>query len=283
MPFIHRFRFFTVMALGLAFTQPLLSQINTQADPRKIKMEKRNARREKINQMVKAEEEGAIVYDKQQVYGGKLFTDGWSVFFEGGKRKSPVSGSWYLVELGERKANNEDKAADALNAAIFLGRPLVYGKQNMFFHTKFGFGKQHLIGNKANKNGVAVMALYGGGLSLGLLKPYYIDKLDGRSGQYVTIAWQGDKSRNDSLFLDTGTPSNGAGLWKGIKETKIRPGVFAKAALRFDYGRFNEMVSAVECGFNVEFYPKEIAIMVNNPTRRFFANLYVGIEFGRRH
>ena len=63
---------------------------------------------------------------------------------------------------------------------------------------------------------------------------------------------------------------------------KFRPGVFAKTGLRFDYGRYNEMVSAIECGVNVEFYAQEMPIMVDNPAKRFFANIYVGIEFGRR-
>ena len=33
---------------------------------------------------------------------------------------------------------------------------------------------QKLIGGKGNKNGVAVSAIYGGGISAGLLKPYYL-------------------------------------------------------------------------------------------------------------
>ena len=39
-------------------------------------------------------------------------------------------------------------------------------------------GQQYLIGGKGNKNGVAVSAIYGGGLSLGYLKPYYLNVHD---------------------------------------------------------------------------------------------------------
>ncbi len=242
---------------------------------------KKSAKRERINQMLKAEEEGSMNFRKQWMMGPRLNSDGWSAFFEWGKQKTAYKANWYLIEFGEKKAINEEKTS-AFASGIFLGRPLVYGKQNVFFQTKFGFGQQYLIGGKSNKNGVAVMAVYGGGLSLGLLKPYYIEKLDPRTNQVIDIRWQNDKSYTDTLFLDQSTQANSAGLFKGLNEIKIRPGVFAKTGLRFDWARFNETITALECGVNVEYYPQEIAIMVNNGTRRLFANFYVSLNFGRR-
>jgi hypothetical protein len=126
------------------------------------------------------------------------------------------------------------------------------------------------------------MAVYGGGISIGLLKPYYIEKTDPFTNETTQIRWRGDESRNDTLFLDQSTVSSSAGFFKGLNETKIRPGLFAKTGLRFDYGRYNEIVSAIECGINVEYYFAEMPIMVNNQAKTFFANVYIGFEFGRR-
>ncbi len=61
----------------------------------------------------------------------------------------------------------------------------------------------------------------------------------------------------------------GGGLTKGWNEMKFAPGLHAKTAIRFDYNRFNTIVSAIEGGINAEYYFKDIDQMVYNPTRKF--------------
>lgn len=273
-------RLFLMVCMGLMIGLAADAQDESTSQPKKLKSTRKAEKREKINQMAKAEEEGAIVYNKQWVMGAKLYNDGMSAFYEWGKKKTPYKGNIYIVELGTRKASNEYKVS--YEDIGFFGKPYIYAKQNVFLTTKIGFGQQYIIGGKANKNGVAVMAVYGGGISLGLLKPYYIEKTDPLNNENLTIKWQGDESRNDTLFLDQSTLSSSAGFFKGFNEIKIRPGLFAKTGLRFDYGRYNEIVSAIECGINVEYYFSEMPIMVNNQAKTFFANVYVGFEFGRR-
>lgn len=253
------------------------------ADPKKSKAEQKQARKEKINQIRKAEEEGAIVYNKEWALGGRLYSDGWGMYYQRAKMKTNYKSNWYLFELAFRKANNEYKlGGNDVSLGFALSRPYIYGKQNVFFNTKLGFGQQYLIGGKGNKNGVAVSVLYGGGLSLGFLKPYYVEKYDQQNNEVVKIRWQDNNSRTDTLFMDDTQGGAGAGFFKGFNELKFRPGVFAKTGLRFDYGRYNELISAIECGVNAEFYPQEMPIMVDNPAKRFFANLYLSVEFGRR-
>ena len=63
---------------------------------------------------------------------------------------------------------------------------------------------------------------------------------------------------------------------------KFTPGVFVKTALRFDYGRYNELVSAVDVGLNVEYYTSKMPILLRNKERQLFFNAYVAIVFGKR-
>jgi hypothetical protein len=63
---------------------------------------------------------------------------------------------------------------------------------------------------------------------------------------------------------------------------KFVPGAFAKAALRFDYGRYNESVTAIEVGVNAEIYSQKMPIMLLNKEKRLFVNAYAAINFGRR-
>ena len=55
-------------------------------------------------------------------------------------------------------------------------------KDNNLYEFKMSIGQQILIGGKGNKNGVAVTALYAGGITIGMLKPYYLDITNAISG-----------------------------------------------------------------------------------------------------
>ncbi len=64
---------------------------------------------------------------------------------------------------------------------------------------------------------------------------------------------------------------------------KIKPGAFVKVAMRFDYGRFNESVSALEIGVSAEIYASKIPILLFQPKdKRLFLQTYISMLFGKR-
>lgn len=246
--------------------------------------QKKQERKDKINKLIKEEEEGALIYSKQSAFGFKMNTDGWGAFYEHGKYKTIKKTSLWWLEFGERKSPKEEKITtgqDIGGGFILVGNPYVFGKQNNFYYLKAGLGQQLLIGGKGNKNGVAVSAVYGGGISMGYLKPYYLNVQDDE-GADINVKYVGGDSTTKSYFLDPNRINGATGFTKGFAEGKFVPGAFAKVALRFDYGRFNEFLSAFEVGLNGEFYTKTMPIMINNPEKRFFLNGYIAIEFGSR-
>jgi len=247
------------------------------AQKKEARQEKAKERKEKINKLIKQEEQGALIFNKQSIFGIKLSTDGYGIFWEKGKFKTTTKTSLFRVELGERKHPKEEKLTRGV-LGFAIGNPYVYGKQNNFYYLNLGIGQQKLIGGKGNKNGVAVSAIYGGGLSAGLLKPYYIQIQDPNTGQRRDIKYE----NNDSLFLAGDIILGSGGLGKGFNEMKFTPGAHAKVALRFDYGRYNDMVSAIEVGLNAEFYSQKMPILLRNKEKQFFYNAYVAINFGKR-
>jgi len=52
--------------------------------------------------------------------------------------------------------------------------------------------------------------------------------------------------------------------------------------MRFDYGRYNESVSALEIGMSLEVYASKIPLMVLQEDKRLFFQGYIAILFGRR-
>lgn len=245
----------------------------------KTKEQKRQERRERISKLAKEEEEGTLVYSKQSAFSVKASTDGWGMFYEHGKYKTVTKTSLWWVEFGEHKNPKEEKETLTDPSGTFqLGNPVIYGKINNAYLLKFGLGQQTLIGGKGNKNGVAVSAIYGGGLSLGYLKPYFITVPDGTGGT-KDIKYS---DSTDSQFRDVGNIIGGAGFGKGWGQGKLVPGAHIRAALRFDYGRYNESLSALEVGINAEYYAKDMRIMLDIPRKQFFFNAYIAIVFGRR-
>lgn len=263
----------SITLLFISFVITSAAQDSTAA--KKIpKNDKKEARRQKVNELIKQAEEGVLIYRKQNLFGLQFRTNGYGAFYEMGRMKTNRKTTIYRVDFTEIKHQKEDKQP---NDGFIFGNPFIYGKINHFYQLTLGFGQQYILGQKGNKNGVAVSAVYNGGLALGLLRPYYIVVQDA-GGVNSTIKY----SKADSarfLGLDI---VGGAGFGKGWNEIKIKPGAFAKAALRFDYGRFNEVVSGIEVGISAEFYASKIPIMVDQKEKQFFFQGYISILFGRR-
>ena len=241
---------------------------------REKKSEKKDAKRQKINSMIRQSEEGVLIFSRQSIFGIQFRSNGYGVFYELGKMKTNRKTNIYRIDITEIKNPKEDKLP---SGGVFFGNPYIYGKQNNFYQVTLGFGQQYILGQKGNKNGVAVSAICNGGIALGLLRPYYIEVQDPLSGNKIIKYSVADSA----LFLGP-TIIGGAGLNKGWNEMKFKPGVFAKAALRFDYGRFNETVSGIEAGLSLELYGSKIPIMLQQKDKQLFFQGYISILFGHR-
>ena len=265
------------LSLCLFFATIALASL-AQDSKKKSKNEKKEAHREKMNNLIKQAEEGVLVYSKQSIFGIQARTNGYGAFYELGRMKSNYKTNIYRIDITEVKNQKEVKLSSTGVNSPFFGNPFVYGKINSFYQVTLGFGQQYMLGQKGNKNGVAVSAVYNAGLAIGLLKPYYLEVQDPGNGQNKIIKYS---VADSSLFLGP-TIVGGGGIGKGFNEMKIKPGGFVKAALRFDYGRYNEMVSAVEIGLSADFYASKIPIMIGSKDRQLFFQGYVAVVFGRR-
>src|SRR5665647_3214031 len=139
------------------------------------KKERQMEKREHINTLIRQDEEGVITYKKSFVFGAKLVTDGYGVFFEMGRASSVKKSTLYQLEISERKHIKEDKVSSYYSNSV----PYIYGKENFFYPVKLGVQQQVLLGNKSNKNGVSITGNFGGGVSAGLLRPYYVQAQQG--------------------------------------------------------------------------------------------------------
>ena len=260
--------------LAVAATLPSIAQMT--------KKERRDERKQRISALIKQEEEGVITYNKHTAFGVKLTTDGYGGFFEIGRARSIKKSLLFQLDISERKHPKENKQT---NISIPTS-PFIYGKVNYFYPVKIGVQQQILLGNKTNHNGISVTGNIGGGIALAFLRPYNLEVNDLSKGSRKLIRYQ---SMDSTLLSNTGQGSyvadsalftngsllsalqvSGAGLGKGWGQMTVTPGLYAKAALRFDYGRYNEMLNAIEVGLTGEIYSKKISQLVYIKPQQFF-------------
>lgn len=265
-----RFLFATVVVLSLMVTDSLAQ---------KSKADLREEKRQRISALVKQEEEGVIAYHKQSAFGFKLLNDGYGIFYEMGRAQTVKTAWLFQFEFSERKHRKEEKQTNP----VVPTSPFIFGKVNYFYPVKLGAQRQFLFGNKSNKNGVSVTGNFGGGLALGFLRPYYLEVSDAGQFSRRNIKYDGPDSllfSSNNQLMDLNVSGSRFGV--GWNEMKINPGLYAKAALRFDYGRYNEMVNALEVGLSAEMYSKKIMQVLYSKEHQLFLNAFVCIMFGRR-
>ena len=262
-----------IICIAIAAALPVVAQ--------KTKQEKKDERKQRINALIKQEEEGVIAFRKHSLFAFKLTNDGYGAFYEFGKTQSIRKVLLFQMDFSERKHPKEEK--QTLYWAP--GSPIIFGKINYFYPLKLGVQQQILLGNKTNKNGVSVTANFGGGISVGFLRPYYLEISDDSTGDRRAIKYDSPDSilfSSADKLLEPEVAVTSAGFGKGWGNMKVTPGLYAKAALRFDYGRYNEAVSAIEVGGNVEYYTKNIPQLIFIKQKKLFFNVYVAVLFGRR-
>lgn len=256
---------FCLFLIIFAISAPAFAQNDTT-------LSRKELRSMRLNKMAKEEEEGIITYRKHFLLGLKLLTDGYGGFLEIGRAQSVSKSFLYQLEITERKHVKEDKF---YNPNITL-EPFIYGKINFFYPIKLGVQQQFLLGNKGSKNGVNVTGNVGGGIIAGLLRPYMVKVMKNGTDQYV--GYESDST----LFLRSSEYGSSSGVFTGFNKSKITPGIYLKPALRFDYGKYNEMISALEVGATAEYYTKAIPQMAYSKYKKFFISAYVTVVFGKR-
>ena len=249
----------------------IVTVLSTNVFAQNDKNRKKEEKKEHIQQLALQEEEGIISFKKSYAFGLSLASDGVGILsFELARASSVKKSMLYQVEFGERKSSKEIKQQFNFN------QPYIFGKENFFYPLRLGAQQQLLIGNKSNKNGVSVTANYGGGASLALLRPYYVQIVLPSGLSYVKY------NARDSFNFLYGQLIAGPPISKGWNELTVTPGLYAKTSLRFDYGAYNELLSALEVGIIAEYYSKPIHQMALNEGNSFFFSGYFKVLFGKR-
>ncbi len=230
------------------------------------------------------ETSSGIIYNQELAFGLRLHTNGWAFGFSKGDIQTYYRTRFFHAELGEIQHPKEERQSfdnpGSINGRI--ARPFKFGKQNNLYVVRAGLGIKRYFTEKARHKGVAVGLAYEGGITLGLLKPYYLE-LRAPDG-VVSVSTRYSPETADR-FLNIWNIHGASGWTKGLTEISLLPGAHGKLAVHFDWGAFDEYVKAIEAGLMLDVFTKKAPIMVeadNVRNSQVFLNLFLHLQFGKR-
>ncbi len=216
--------------------------------------------------------------------GLRLSTDGYGIFVDKGWIKGDAfpnnkeSRFYHVrllqVELSERKHPKEMKTNSAFGGLGLEPSSYILGKINNFYTLRVGYGRRQMIAGKPDPGTVAVHWVYVGGLSLGLVKPYYLE-----------LQSLGTRKYTDSIineFTSEMQILGKASFTKGFNELKFVPGAYVKSGLHFDFANKRKGLMALEVGASAELYIKKVEQMVLQEPKAIFFNFYGSFQLGKR-
>ncbi len=212
--------------------------------------------------------EQKVLIRNERSYHLSLNSNGWGGGFTYGKMINIKRKIFYTAELVTIKDAKELKINNPYQPEL---RRFVYGKNNIFYDFRFGYGHLIKLYDKKDKGGIEVRLFYHIGPVLGLLKPVY----------YITSVDPLTTERFDPALHTSTSILGGASYFKGFNELSVVPGAFAKIGGSFEFNKKDILINALEGGLTFDLFPKKIDIMANDKNQFYFFAIFVSYRFGK--
>ena len=153
------------------------------------------------------------------------------------------------------------------------GNRFVYGKVNFPINFRFTIGRQKVLYEKKDRNGVTISYFFNGGVSIVLLKPVYYKII---SDGLLT------EQKFDITEIHTHSQIHSrASFFNGFSESTLVPGLSLKLGFDFDFASSDDRIHAIDAGISLDAYIKEIEIMATENKQMFLFTLFVTYRFGQ--
>lgn len=225
-----------------------------------------------------------FVYSREWRVGAKIHTNGFGISMAKSKILDRHKKNVWQFELQEIRHAKQYRQLSTIPSANNNARSYYYGKQNNFFNLNINFVRHKVIAEKGRKNGIEIAMHYGLGLSVGLLKPYYLNvDISDSDRTHSDIKYNPDPDDgNAHLFLTDFRIYGASSFIVGIDEIKLHPGLQFQYGFVFDWAGAGEVIKAVDVGLVVNAYYKKVPIMINTDNNIIFTNVYGRVVFGRK-
>jgi hypothetical protein len=223
------------------------------------------------------DEQQKAFFRNERSFAIMLNSDGIGFSYRGAKRIDYLNKRILEIEAGTLKHPKEYKIPNQYSQS---GGSFVFGKLNSVFYLRGGIGRQHELFKKADLGGIAIRYFYSAGPVIAVYKPVYYKVA---YNQWVNpteyIRYYKDEKFDVSIAMPQDIYSR-ASFSKGLNETKILPGLYAKGGFNFEYSKEDKIIHAIEIGAQINAFPKKIPIMASSDNKAIFFSLFVSYRFG---
>lgn len=183
-----------------------------------------------------------------------------------------------MLETFGLEVMNVKHSQEVRQTSPATGNYFIFGKSNYLYAFRFQYGRDFILFDKAPQQGVEIRAVTAIGPSIGIVAPYYIERMVDNSF-FVTVHEQYDPTNPEHRFeniLGTGN------LFEGLGESTIQLGINLKLGLGFELGTVKSSVTGFEVGFLLDSYFNEIVLMPTAKNSAVFPTVYFTLFYGSR-
>lgn len=216
-----------------------------------------------------------LVYDNDFTLGLHLHTRGYGISFRRSYYPTNFRKYGFETDLVNLRHEKEVKSFGILPGNT---RGFVLNKINSFYVLRVGYFREKILYDRYDQNGIIVSWLISGGLSLGFIKPVYIEIENPETsfGPDRILVRRYNPAEPQQNILGQ------AGFFQGIGETELEPGFYTKTSFLFDYFGTDENIKAIEIGLVADIFRRQIPIFYDYVNPSVFFQLFVNINFGKR-
>jgi hypothetical protein len=219
------------------------------------------------------DEQQTVFFRNERSFAILLNSDGLGVSYREAKRKNYLNKSLLEIDLGTLRHPKEYRVSNPYTTGTGT---FVFGKMNSAYFLRGGIGHQREIYKKADLGGVAIRYFYSAGPVLCFYKPIYYRVLY----PVTVIEYEIKEEKFGVSIHDPSDIYSKASVFKGIGETKVLPGLYAKAGFNFEYSKEDKIIHAIEAGAQINAFPKSIPIMADADNKAIFFSHFVSYRIG---
>jgi hypothetical protein len=219
------------------------------------------------------DEQQKVFFRNERSYSILLNSDGLGLSYREAKRNDYLNKRLFEVDFGTLKHPKEYKMSNPYSTGTGT---YVFGKLNSAFYLRAGIGRQHEIFKKEDLGGIAIRYFWTAGPALVAYKPIY----------YQVVSWLTttdyiiEEKKFDIAIHSITDILSKASFFKGLNETKVLPGLYAKGGFNFEYSKEDKVIHAIECGAQINAFAGKIPIMASPDNKAIFFSLFVSYRFG---
>lgn len=213
---------------------------------------------------------------RKAYYGGlQLHTSGWGATFTYSKFKTFKTKNTFSIEFVSMKHGKEFKRTSTNDERA---KGYYYGKQNSLSLLRINKGNKKIIYEKLRKQGLEVSLNTKYGVSLGILKPVYLEVLKVNGNQDVKVVTEKYNPELHHINNIYGRSSN----LTGFSELTIVPGANIKGSFIFEFSNERDKVKSLELGLGLDAFYKRLPLMSEVKNNFLYPSVFLNLQFGKK-